>query len=323
MSIVLAHSTARLYHRAPYRPVSEQSYPPRSKRLRTGPCDTALVQDARIKLARYGVPPELLECVHVLVSEAGERRLSDGVICHVLRGTMPAGSIIPLQGGICVTDIRQTALNAARDLSFRELVEYYYELCGAYELPFEETDGYRERPALTSTAELARYFEKTGRRHGVELARRAIRYVREGARSPMETAFVMMLVMPKREGGLGIRGLEMDYRIEVNARARHLTARSCFYCDVYLPRIHLDIEYHGFFHDDEMRAVEDDERERALRAMGHGVMAIRRWGFFNRAVFGRFMLCIRRKMGISPAALPDEFELRQEELRRFVLRRMA
>ena len=50
----------------------------------------------------------------------------------------------------------------------------------------------------------------------------------------METAFVMMLVMPKREGGLGIRGLEMDYRIEVNARARHLTARSCFYCDVYL-----------------------------------------------------------------------------------------
>lgn len=35
------------------------------------------------------------------------------------------------------------------------------------------------------------------------------------------------------------------------------------------------------------------------------------------------MLCIRRKMGISPAALPDEFELRQEELRRFVLRRMA
>lgn len=33
----------------------------------------------------------------------------------------------------------------------------------------------------------------------------------------METAFVMMLVMPKREGGLGIRGLEMDYRIEVSS----------------------------------------------------------------------------------------------------------
>lgn len=36
----------------------------------------------------------------------------------------------------------------------------------------------------------------------------------------METAFVMMLTLPKSEGGLGIKGIETDYEVKVTAAAK-------------------------------------------------------------------------------------------------------
>lgn len=321
MSIILSHRTARAYHRAPDRPDGPPAIPPRRRPFKTGTHDPVLAQDARVKLARYGVPASELEELHVLVSSAGRRRRPAGVVCHVLTGSIAAGSLLDLGGGVLVADVRLTALQAARDLTFRELVEYYYELCGSYDLPFDDDDDYRERPALTNAAELARYFEAESRHPGSALARRAVRYVRDGSRSPLETAQVMMLVLPKSEGGLGIRGIEMDHALKVPERARHLTRRSCFFCDVYIPAAHLDIEYHGFFHDDEARAAEDDERVNALRAMGCKVIVLRRWSFFNADAFRRFSAAVCREAGIPLSRFPADFDRRREGLRCFVLRR--
>ena len=137
----------------------------------------------------------------------------------------------------------------------------------------------------------------------------------------METALVMTLVLPKKEGGLGIRTLKMDYDVEVTARAAHLTSRGKFYLDAFIPRQKLDIEYHGFFHDEEQRASEDDERTNALRAMGYEVIPIRRWAFFNRRAFERFTITVMRKAGITPNKIPNGFMDKREHLRQFVLRR--
>lgn len=241
---------------------------------------------------------------------------------HVLGGELEADSLLRIAPGVLVTDIRLTALLSAQDLTFFELVEYYCEICGTYDLPFGTDDGYRERAPLTTVAALSSYFERLAMRvRGSKDARRALRYVREGLRSPLETAMVMMLALPRAMGGFGMRGLLTDHRLEIPPHARHLTRRSFLICDAYLPSLKIDFEYHGFGHDEEEQATIDDERINTLRAMGIRVIAIRRWAFFDSAAFRRFSGAVIREAKIARTRLPHRFERLQEELRRFVLRR--
>ena len=137
----------------------------------------------------------------------------------------------------------------------------------------------------------------------------------------METAFVMMLTLPKNEGGLGIRALETDYEIKVANVAKGLTRRTKFYMDAYLKRSRIDVEYNGFHHDTEENRAIDEERKNALAAMGYGIITISRHSFMHAESFARVMEVIQRKEGIRPSRLPKNFKTKQEELRKFVLRR--
>lgn len=321
MSIILSHGTAQAFHRAALGAGELRSYPSRRKRLKPSVPDSEQCAVAREKLATHGVPNNAAAVLEVLVASAGSRRQSKRLRCRVFAGELPAGSLLSLGDGVLVADIRLCALQAAAYLDFCELVEYYFEICGGYSLPFDADDDYADRPALTSTARLRQFFELASRCPGAKAARRALRYVRDGSRSPLETALVMTLVLPRRYGGLGIRDVQMDHRIDVGNRMRGLTRRGCLYCDIFIRRGQLDIEYHGFFHDAEEQAVIDDERVNALRTIGVSVIAIRRGGFFDRRAFERFTRSVQRELGIRMGSLPEGFNAARERLRSFVLRR--
>ena len=194
-------------------------------------------------------------------------------------------------------------------------------MCGAYSLGATATASYVERPALTSIVKLKHFFNTLSACDGLIAARKAIKCVRDGCRSPMETAFVMMLTLSKSEGGLGIRAIETDYEIKVANVARELTRRSKFYMDAYLKRSRIDIEYNGFYHDTKENRAIDEERKNALAAMGYGIITVSRHSFMQTAAFGRVIEVIQRKEGIRPSRLPKDFKVKQEELRQFVLRR--
>ncbi|MDY4041537.1 MAG: hypothetical protein SOY67_05485 [Collinsella sp.] len=322
MSITFSHSTARSYHRSPWKgDASRLSSIPQTQ-VPPGALYISDLIEARNVLAARGVPGGDLETVDVVVRSAGRRRDLAGTRAHVLGCELEPDSLLQIAPGALVTDVRLTALLSAQDLTFLELVEYYCEICGAYDLPLEPEDGYRERAPLTTVAELASYFERMANRvRGSKRARRALAYVREGLRSPLETAMVMMLVLPRSMGGFGMRSLLADHHLEIPPHARHLTRRSYLVCDAYLPSHKIDFEYHGFGHDAEEQASIDDERVNTLRAMGIRVIAIRRWAFFDSAAFRRFSGAVIREAKIARTRLPYQFERLQEDLRQFVLRR--
>lgn len=298
-----------------------ESVPPRRTPFRAGTVERVEAMDLKVKLSALGVPDAELERIHVLTSSSKSRRSSSGLCCHVHEGEMPAGALSKIGGGLYVAGICLCALQAAAEMDFVELVEYYYEICGAYALPFDDGP-YHEREPLTSVRRLEEFFAKMPGHRGIARARRALRYVRDGSRSPMETALIMMLILPRKDGGLGLRTTEMDYRIDVQQRFRDMTTRRFFIADVYIVAARLDIEYHGFHHDNEGRDVSDAERENTLRAMGHHVIVVRKGSFFERRAFCRMMEAIRMRAGVRPAKLPADFAERQERLRQFVLRRM-
>lgn len=321
MSIVLSHTTAKAVYQAAHSASTKDTEPCNPAAI-YGSCPTGTLLDAAAEwLTKHDVSLDANDCLEVMVFDRRNARYAMNCQCHVSSKRFSSSRFIELKDGIFIVGVELCALQAATYLPFRELVEYYFELCGAYSLGTGSSTSYNERFALTSTERLKQFFNSITRCDGLALARKAIQCVRDGCRSPMETAFVMMLTLPKSEGGLGIKGIETDCEVQVTAAAKNLTRRKKFFMDAYLKKSRTDIEYNGFYHDAEEDRAIDEERKNALASMGYGIITVSRYSFMHASAFVRVMEAIQRKEGIRPSRLPKDFQIMQEDLRQFVLRR--
>lgn len=317
----MSHTTARAVYQAA-RSVSAEVTEPCSPAAIYGSCPSGALLDAAAEwFTKHNVTLDANESLEVMVFDRKNARYAMSCQCHVSSKRFSSSRFTELGDDIFIVSIELCALQAATYLSFRELVEYYFELCGAYSLGTGSSTSYTERFALTSTERLKQFFNSLTRCDGLTLARKAIQCVRDGCRSPMETAFVMMLTLPKSEGGLGIKGIETDYEVQVTAAAKNLTRRKKFFMDAYLKKSRTDVEYNGFYHDAEENRAIDEERKNALASMGYGIITVSRYSFMHASSFVRVMEAIQRKEDIRPSRLPKDFQIMQEDLRRFVLRR--
>lgn len=318
MGIVLSHTTARAVYQTVNSLASHATDPISMEKIKVSAPTTSNLEAARAWLNRKNVDSE---SIHVLTFSNNAKRHRKGCICHCTRYTFDAESYLELEPNVYIVDIKLCALEAAADLNLSELVEYYFEICGSYALGTSDETQYRERPALTSVEELRAFFSEASGYRGSNKALKALSYVREGCRSPLETAFVMMLTMPKSMGGLAIRVIKTDYPIPVPKRYAALTRRTVFYLDALLENSMTDIEYNGFYHDEPEQQSIDEERRNTLRNMGYAVITVSRHSFFKQSAFRRVMEAIRIREKIWPGRLPDNFAILQETLRQFVLQR--
>lgn len=278
MGIVLSHTTARAVYQTANSLASYAIDPLPMEKIRVSAPTTSDLEAARAWLNRKNVDSE---SIHVLTFSNNANRHRKGCICHCSRYTFDAESYLELEPNVYIVDIKLCALEATADLNLTELVEYYFEICGSYALETSDETQYRERPALTSVEELRDFFSKASGYRGSNKALKALSYVRGGCRSPLETAFVMMLTMPKSMGGLAIRAIKTDYPIPVPKRYAALTRRTVFYLDALLENSMTDIEYNGFYHDEPEQQSIDEERRNTLRNMGYAVITVSRHSFSN------------------------------------------
>ena len=322
MGIVFSHRTAALVYRAAGCPVQAGRLPAAPAPLARCYPSKAAVAAARRTLALLGIPPAETGLLDVLVAGDSVRSSDPALTCHVFSAALPAHSIRTLADGVFVVSPELCFLQmACVFIDRRELVEYGYELCGGYALPIDPQGAYRERSPLATVASLEALLKSFKRVAGLRRAAWALRYVREGSRSPMETANVMTIVLPKRLGGAGVASVRMNLPVPVPEEHRDLTRRRWHVCDAAVPKKLLDLEYNGFHHDDEFRKAEDEERRAALEAMGYRVKVLTKQAFFNRDAYRRYLRSVFRILGIAEESLPPGFWTLQEELRRFVLRR--
>lgn len=318
MGIVLSHATARAVYQTAESIAIYATDPIPMDKIRASAPTTSGLEAARAWLKRKNVDSET---IHVLTFSNNAQRHRKGCVCHLTRYVFDAESYLELEPNVYIVDIKLCALQAAADLDLSELVEYYFEICGSYALETSDETQYRERPALTTVDELRAFFSQASGYRGSNKALKALSYVRGGCRSPLETAFVMMLTMPKSMGGLGIHSVQTDYRVPVTKRYAALTRRTVFYLDAYLENSMTDIEYNGFYHDEPEQQAIDEERRNTLRNMGYVVITVSRHSFFKQSAFRRVMEAIRIREKIWPGRLPNNFAIQQEDLRQFVLRR--
>lgn len=162
--------------------------------------------------------PELLE---VIVSRREGRRSSCGVISHLCTSdNLPAGSFISLKMRACdiwVTSPELTFLHLSVPLDVVGAAYVGMALCSRYRIDELDVSGVVLRDAwdspLTSVKRINSYLSRASGVRGVERARRALAYVRDGALSPPEGGIALAAELPPLLGGYSLGKVSLNQAI--------------------------------------------------------------------------------------------------------------
>lgn len=252
--------------------------------------------------------------LHLVVAGAADRCRTGDCVCHVWSGPVPAGSYLKVDEELFVSSPAMSFVQSASELSLIELVRYGYVLCSSYAYAVGEEEGFRKREPLATAKALERFIEKTCGLRGEKKARRALRFVRDGSASPMETNLVMALCLPRMLGGYGIELPELNPRIA--ARSGGLVARDHFACDLYWKKHRVAVEYdsreHHSGNDAETR---DSARRSALLAQGITVVTITPEQFFDARKLDEAARAVAKLTGTRLPANEAGWMMRRHDLR--------
>ena len=225
----------------------------------------------------YRIPDEPVD---VLVLDQETRRRSAQVVCHSWNTDVPKGAFYRV-GSMYVSSPEFVFLQMAPALSMSQLIALGCELCGTYVLlpaksrhPGALDDHPRRIAPLTNTQRLATFLAQAGSANGIAKARRALKYVVDNSRSPMETMTYLLISLPVNLGGYGLPRPVLNATIPLDAEARAIAQQSHAEGDLCWKDCKLDIEYNGDVHADPIRMKRDAGRRAGIEHMGWRVITI-------------------------------------------------
>ena len=197
-----------------------------------------------------------------------------------------------------------------------KLIELGFELCGAYDL---SDNSYRTCAPLTSVEKLTAYANSLDKTHGKRKAIKALRYVANGSASSRETILTMLLTLPYRMGGYGLKQPLLNHRIDLGRRERRIAGKNYLVCDLYWPEAKLDVEYDGGNHEDPEQMLKDSMRRDALVSMGITVLTVTKWQLENGGSMNAIAHTVAEHTGKRLRYVDPDFTRANRQLRRDLL----
>ena len=306
--VLITHKTAWLVHHAPQdlvQAIAQHDYQIGARGLSTQQRITRIRQ----ALTDCGIPTSMLETIDISVVFAFERIRANGVNCHVLGQNLPYDHIDELSPSIFITDEALTFVFAAEWMDGIEYLEYGYEVCGNYRMGLNPDDPYTDQPATASKNEIVDLLDRHPGKPGATRARLALRHIYDHSASPMETASAIALSLPTSEGGVGIRGVELNKPLEIPKRLWHCTKARTLKIDALVTYKRREAERKGA----------DAEREAVLAQMGYRIVTLTSTQFASQLAFHRAMNNIREALGM-PRCVDVGYQRKQNELRKVLIR---
>lgn len=269
MSVVISNSSALELLRAV--PPQVRRYPRVPEPLETESISTDGRALRSVDLRLHGIRRTP---VHVLVSRFGREVQSPDVRTHHFGlPRVPGGLLLELEPGVYAAGPELCFVQVARTSSLVGAVALGFELCGRYSHFSEMVSGYYERPPLTSVEGIGEALDALPGLYGISRAREALRWVCDGARSPMETVLAAELSLPGRHKGLAFARPELNYEVPLDDTAAAIAGtRSCA-IDIAWPGARRGAEYDGReFH---MDLGKDLRRREALGHMGWTINTVK------------------------------------------------
>ena len=202
--------------------------------------------------------------VHLLVPSGKHRSSHAQARTHRCSlDNLPSGLVRQATASAFFCGPELTFIQMSSETSLLGSVVLGYELCGSYSHFSQMISGFYDRPALTDVGKLREAIESVPGMRGVNTARTALRWVRDGSASPMETVVSCMLSLPNEMGGFGMAPPELNYPIRLNKTEATIAGTDSLRIDTAYPESLVGVEFDG---KDYHRDAEHDARRRTALA---------------------------------------------------------
>lgn len=278
------------------------------------------VSHARSRISSLSISDEnmlskISRPIHVLVTDPKIRPRSKDFISHVWTHSLPKGYLLDIGNECYIASPELCFVQLAEKLPLLELIQRGYELCGTYCITNNEM--YKCVP-LTTVKRL-KAFSKTAHIRGSKKACRALQYILDNSASPMETALAMLLCLPYKLGGYGIRQPCLNDRIEVDTT---LNKSGYFSCDLYWHQAKLAVEYDSDqFHSGADHLTRDSIRRGDLEAVGIRVISVTKGQVTNKSEMEKIAHLVAKYTSKELRFTEPAFSSANAELRRVLFGR--
>lgn len=264
--------------------------------------------------------PSLLH-VLVGSSRSRRIRQSDSVVARVVSRSLPNGALMQVESDLYAVSPAFAALQYSVGRSYEATFMLLMELLGTYTLPEEATfpiadgdswsahddvpasDTGQDKGAESDSQDKRRPPDVNQIRYGCEPAttvsellaisrwaksskyatfRKAVRHVRSGSASVMESIMYGVFGLPMSHGGfacnsLSKEGMQLNKRIDFDPTAAAMASGIPYaICDTYIHAARTALEYNGEYHETPRSALHDAKRNNGLKGMGISVIVITR-----------------------------------------------
>jgi len=224
-----------------------------------------------------GCPPEAFVDgkVHIVVPGHTARCKKSICVSHIWSAPIIRGSFYTLGDGIYLSTPEFLFLQMAASLSLEALVELGAELCGTYAINRRYARGFvTPTEPLSSVASINRYIQRSEGCYGVDKARTAARFLFDDSNSPMETAFGMLLHLPRARGGENLSGFELNREFDLSPEWQRRLGVHSFKPDFYFSKTRTAVEYYGNDHDAITAKEYDATRHALMEYLGIRVLGV-------------------------------------------------
>ncbi len=158
-------------------------------------------------------------------------------------------------------------------------------------------DGALLKP-ITSKSKMIRKIKNLEHFYGKKKALRALQYVENSCRSPMEAILFMLLRLPYNLGGYGLSGAIFDYEVPLGLENAKTFRQWRVFADLFYKKARLFIEYDSKeFHSNQADLQRDIERTAAILRENYRVIHVRTNQVFDMYKFETVAQNIARIIG--------------------------
>ncbi len=190
-------------------------------------------------------------------------------------------------------------LQAAHIFPFYLTVKIGCMLCAMYIRDDDAAIGQRNIQPLTTVNKIKKYLDKVDKVQGIQMARRAIKYVSDNCNSPMEVNIATMGKLPISKGGYALGNFEMNGVIKLKQEEEDFLGRKTCMCDILWKKEKVVVEYESnMVHLDKEQHAYDKRRSTAIVNSGYKIINVtaKDVGILSRT--DEIFWIIRRTLGI-------------------------
>ena len=269
MNIFLGHTTACLFWLTATQPQLD--------RLRPSSCTPEPLSTSQLRsipLALEGIFPNT-GTIHVETPRTHHTARIDGLNIHSCSTGAPQ-EYLRHSSNIFISSPELTFMQMASTLNLHELVLLGTELCGAFMRSSFSPTGLEDREQLTTVKNLKKAVSHGGKFAGKDKATKALRFIKEGVKSPKEAETAARFGISHLYGGDGLPLFECNYRLNIPPALKHLTDKPYIEVDFCWPKQKVAVEYDSDLHTGSEKITKDTTRRNILVSQGFKVIGITR-----------------------------------------------